>query len=410
MYRTKPFIAFSGFVLSGVAALLLAGRGDSSAKQVMLETSAPAITAAAVIERPVVEMQELSARIEAVERVEIRSRVSGFIAQVNFKPGAQVKKGDVLFVIDPRPYQAEASRTEAVMRAARSKADLAKLELDRAEKLVADKAIAQREVEERASTYKELDASAHAASAAYDAAKLNLAFTRVASPIDGRASKAEVTLGNLVDSTAVLTSVVSNDTVYASFNGDEDTFLRVGAQARSGKTVTVRAGLANEEGYPHEGTLDFVDNRLDPATGSVRMRALFRNADNTLAPGLFARVQLAPAGVAPLTLLVADRAVGTDQNRKFVYVVTADGKAAYRQVSLGPVVDGLRVVRQGLHAGEKVIVNGLQQVRPNEAVLTVTVPMDTRLTVNARQALKPDSTAPESAAQLKADASAGNKS
>jgi multidrug efflux system membrane fusion protein len=409
MHRTKSFIAFAGFALSGVAALALAGCGESSARQTAPENSAPAITAAAVIERPVVEMQELSGRIEAVERVEIRTRVSGFIAQVNFKPGALVKKGDVLFVIDPRPYHAEASRTEAVARAARSRADLAKLELDRAEKLVADKAIAQREVDERASNYKDLDASARAASAAYDAAKLNLAFTRVASPIDGRASKAEVTLGNLVDSTAVLTSVVSNDTVYASFDGDEDTFLRVGAQARIGQTVTVRAGLANEGGYPHEGALEFVDNRLDPATGSVRMRALFKNADNTLAPGLFVRVQLAPAGAAPLTLLIADRAVGTDQNRKFVYVVTPDGKAAYRQVSLGPVVDGLRVVRHGLHAGEKVIVNGLQQVRPNEAVLTVTVPMDTRLTVNARQALTPNSTAPESAAQLKADASAGNK-
>jgi multidrug efflux system membrane fusion protein len=348
-------------------------------------------------------MQEFSGRIEAVDRVEIRPRVSGFIGQVNFKPGARVKKGDVLFVIDPRPYQAEASRAEAVARAARAKADLAKLELDRAEKLVADKAIAQREVEASASSYKELEASARAAQAAYEAAKLNLVFTRIESPIDGRVSKAEVTLGNLVDSSAVLTSVVSSDSVYASFDGDEDTFLRVGAQARKGQSVTVRVGLANEDGFPHEGALEFVDNRLDPATGSVRMRAVFRNADNSLAPGLFARVQLAPAGAAPMALLVAERAIGTDQNRKFVYVVTPDGRAMYRAVSLGPVVDGLRVVRHGVSAGEKVIVNGLQQVRPNEAVLAQTVPMDTRLTVSASQA-------PKSAQHAAGPASAGDKS
>ncbi|NEX62422.1 efflux RND transporter periplasmic adaptor subunit [Noviherbaspirillum galbum] len=388
MKRQTTLIASGGLALSAIAAFVLAACGEPSAKEAPQQNAGPPITAAAVLEKPVVETQEFSGRIEAVERVEIRPRVSGFIAAVNFKPGAVVKKGDVLFVIDPRPYQAEASRTEAVANAARARADLAKLELVRADKLVAEKAIAQREADEKASAYKELEANARAAQAAYEAAKLNLGFTKVHSPIDGRASKAEVTLGNLVDGNVVLTSVVSSNPVYASFDGDEDAFLRVSAQARKGQPATVRVGLANEEGFPREGKLEFVDNRIDPATGSVRMRAVFKNDDNALAPGLFARVQLAPTGEGAKTALVAERAVGTDQNRKFVYVVTPDGKAEYRPVRLGPVVDGMRVVREGLKPGEKVIVNGLQRVRPGAPVTAETVPMDAALTVGGKEAAR----------------------
>ena len=407
MHRSQPLLA-AGFALSSLVALALSGCGEPSAQETAPPTAGPSITAAAVVERPVTETQEFSGRIEAVERVEIRPRVSGFISAVNFKPGALVKKGDVLFVIDPRPYQAEANRLDSAARAARAKADLAQVELTRAEKLVADKAIAQREVEELAANFKELDANARAAQSAFDAAKLNLAFTRVQAPIDGRASKAEVTLGNLVDSTATLTSVVSNDEVYASFNGDEDSFLRVGGQARSGKRIAVRIGLANEEGFPHAGELEFVDNRLDPTTGSVRMRAVFKNEDNAFAPGLFARVQLAPAGEGQRALLVAERAVGTDQDRKFVYVITADGKALYREVSLGPVVDGMRVVRRGLHAGERIVVNGLQQVRPGQAVSAQTVPMDAALA--ARSTSKPGARAPDVAKAGSLDAGGGKQS
>lgn len=358
------------------AAFVLSGCGQPSAQEAPKPAGGPPISAAEVLEKQVVETQEFSGRLEAVDRVEIRPRVSGFIASVNFKPGAEVKKGEVLFVIDPRPYQAEASRTEAAALAARAKADLAKLELARAEKLVAEKAIAQREADEKASSVKELEATARAAQAAYEAAKLNLGFTQVHSPISGRVSKAEVTTGNLVDGSVILTSVVSNNPIYASFDGDEDTFLRVGAQARNGKPVPVRIGLANEEGFPHEGKLEFVDNRVDPATGSVRMRATFSNADNALAPGLFTRVQLADGGGQKKAALINDRAVGTDQNRKFVYVITADGKAEYRAVRLGPVIDGLRVVREGLKPGEKIVVNGLQRVRPGAPVTAQMVPMD----------------------------------
>jgi membrane fusion protein, multidrug efflux system len=378
----------AALALSSAAALILAACGKPSAQEAPPQAAgAPPITAAAVIEKTIVETQEFSGRLEAVDRVEIRPRVAGFISAVHVKPGAEVKKGDLLFVIDPRPYQAEANRTEAAAAAARAKADLAKLELARAEKLVAEKAIAQREAEEKASSFKELDAGARAAQAAYEAAKLNLDFTRVHSPINGRVSKAEVTLGNLVDGNVVLTSVVSSNPIYASFDGDEETYLRVGALSRQGKPVTVRIGLANEAGFPHEGKLEFVDNRVDPATGSVRMRATFKNADNALAPGLFARVQLSAGngtGGETKAAMIADRAVGTDQNRKFVLVVTNEGKTEYRPVRLGPVVDGLRVVRDGVKPGEKIIVNGLQRVRPGAPVTAQTVPMDADLTVSSK--------------------------
>ena len=361
---------------AGVA-VLIAGCSDATGKAAEAQTQAqagPPVSAAVVVEKPVADTQEFSGRLEAVEHVEIRPRVSGFITAVNFKPGATVKKGDVLFVIDPRPFQAEAERADAAARSARAKAELAKLELNRAERLLGDKAIAQREYDASASAQKELEANARAAQAQYETAKLNLGYTRVVAPIDGRVSKAEITLGNLVDASSVLTSVVSTDRIYASFDGDEDTYLRVRSQAHSGQPVTVRVGLANEEGFPHEGKLEFIDNQLDTRTGSVRLRAVFANEDRSMAPGLFARVQIG-GGDKHEALLITDRAVGTDQSHKFVFVVDKDGKAEYREVKLGPVVDGLRVVKAGLKPGEKIVVNGLQRVRPGAPIAAQVVPM-----------------------------------
>jgi multidrug efflux system membrane fusion protein len=368
----RPLIA--ALALAGIA-LTLSGCDESRAAP--SAPMAPPVTAAAVIERQVSETEEFSGRLEAVERVDIRSRVGGFVVSSNFTPGSMVKKGDLLFVIDPRPFQAEASRAEAAAGSARARADLAKLELARAERLLADKAIAQREVDEKASGLKELDANVRAAQASLEAARLNVSYTRVLSPINGRVSKAEVTTGNLVDGTVILTSVVSNNPIYASFDGDEDTYLRVARVSQTGAPVLVKVGLANEEGFPHSGKLEFVDNTLDAKTGSVRMRATFDNSDNTLVPGLFARVQLGGAdGAQTRAVLISDRAVGTDQNRKFVYVVKADSTAEYRAVTLGPVIDGLRVVRTGVKPGEKIVVNGLQRVQPGAPVTVQLVAMD----------------------------------
>ncbi|TQK06989.1 MULTISPECIES: efflux RND transporter periplasmic adaptor subunit [Oxalobacteraceae] len=371
----RPLVLALG--AAGVA-ILIAGCSDATGKAdappAQAAAGGPPVSAAAVIEKQVAETQEFSGRLEAVERVEIRPRVSGFITAVNFKPGAEVKKGDVLFVIDARPYQAEADRADAAAKSARAKTELARVELARAERLLGDKAIAQREYDERASGLKELDATARAFDAQAQTARLNLSYTRVVSPIDGRVSKAEITLGNLVDASNVLTSVVSLDRIYASFDGDEETYLRVSKDAHAGRAVAVNVGLAGEEGFPHEGKLEFVDNQLDSRTGSVRMRATFDNKDRGMAPGLFARVQIG-GGSPKNALLITDRAVGTDQSRKFVFVVDKDGKAEYRAVTLGPVIDGLRVVRSGLKPGEKIVVNGLQRVRPGAPITAQTVPM-----------------------------------
>jgi multidrug efflux system membrane fusion protein len=373
MMRTLPLIA--ALTTAGLAAATLAGCNDATGKTAPPQAAGgPPVSAAAVIEKAVAETQEFSGRLEAIDVVQIRPRVSGFITAVNFKPGAEVKKGDVLFEIDPRPFQAEADRAEAAAGAARAKADLARLELARAEKLLADKAIAQREYDERAAGQKELEAGARAARAQAEAAKLNLSYTRVIAPINGRVSKAEITLGNLVDPSAVLTSVVSLDRIYASFDGDESTYLRVAKRARGGAPVAVRVGLAGEDGFPHVGKLEFVDNQLDTRTGSVRLRAVFANEDRVMAPGLFARVQIG-GGDERKELLISDRAVGTDQSHKFVFVVDANGKAERREVSLGPVVDGLRVVRDGLKPGEQIVVNGLQRVKAGAPIKAQTVPM-----------------------------------
>jgi multidrug efflux system membrane fusion protein len=374
----RPLAA--AMALAGLVAIGLAGCGPANSKAPDAAAGGPPVTAATVMEKQVNETQEVSGRLEAVERVDIRARVGGFITSVNFKPGSVVSKGDVLFVIDPRPFQAEANRAEAAAVSARAKADLARLELGRSERLLADKAIAQREVDEKSSSLKELDANVRAAQASLEAARLNLAYTKVTAPIGGRVSKAEITTGNLVDGSAILTSVVSTKDIYASFDGDEDTYLRVARVSQKGTPVVVKVGLANEAGFPHEGKLEFVDNRLDAATGSVRMRATFSNDDNTLVPGLFARVQLSGDAQAKTSVaLISERAVGTDQNRKFVYVVKADNTAEYRPVTLGPAIDGLRVVREGAKPGEKIVVNGLQRVHPGAPVTAQLVAMDADL-------------------------------
>jgi multidrug efflux system membrane fusion protein len=364
-----PFVLATGF------AALLAGCNRAPAKPALGSSAGPAISAAIAIEREVEEPQEFSGRLEAIERVDIRPRVPGFITAIRFTPGTQVRQGDVLFVIDQRPYRAEADRAEAGAQAARAKADLAKIELTRAERLLGDKAIAQREFDERAAGLKELEANARGASAQADTARLNLAYTQVTAPIDGRVSKAEITVGNLVDAAAILTSVVSMERIYASFDGDEETYLRVRTQAHNGAKVAAQVGLVGEDGFPHAGTLEFVDNQLDPRTGSVRMRAIFANTDGSMAPGLFARVRIG-GGSAHKAVLINDRAIGTDQSRKFVFVIGADSKPVYRPIKVGPLVDGLRVVRTGVSPGDKVIVNGLQRVHAGEVVTATLVPMD----------------------------------
>ena len=361
------------------AALSLSGCGKEQTAQAAAPQAPQAapVSVAEVITRQVTQERSFSGVIEAIERAQLRPRVAGTVEQVRLQPGALVHKGDVLFVIDPRPYQAEAARLEAAAASSQLKAELAQAELVRAQRLLADNAIAQRDHDERQSTARQLEAAARADKASLQSARLNLEWTQVRAPFDGRVGKAEVTTGNLVDGNTVLTTLVSANPMYVSFNGDEGTFLQVGKLARSNpKALKVRLGLANEDGFPHEGRLEFVDNQIDPQAGSVRMRAVVDNKDGLLTPGLFAKVQIGndnQAGAA--SALVAERAIGTDQNRKFVWVVGDKNLPAYRPVQLGTQVGDLRVITAGLTAGERVIVDGLQRVRPGAPVAPQLVPM-----------------------------------
>jgi RND family efflux transporter MFP subunit len=327
----------------------------------------PAVTVASVPEREVTDWDEFTGRLEAVDAVEIRPRVSGYIRRVAFAEGKEVRKGEVLFEIDPRPYEAELARAEAQLEQARTGAELAAKEVERARRLVVVQAISREEFDSRTSAEAQGGASVRAAQAAVRTAQLNLDWTRVRSPIAGRVGRAEVTAGNLVQAgppaATLLTTVVSLDPIYAYFEGDERSYLKYAALTGS----KVFIGLADEDGFPHEGRVDFVDNRLDPESGTIRARAVLSNTDHRFTPGLFARIRLA-GGKEYRAPLVVDRAVGTDQDKKFVLVLGPDSTVGYRPVQLGPLVDGLRVVTSGLQPGERVVINGLQRVRPQMKV------------------------------------------
>jgi RND family efflux transporter MFP subunit len=345
----------------------------------------PQVSVASVLSRKVTESDEFTGRFEAVERVEIRPRVSGYIASVNFTEGSEVRKGDVLFVIDPRPYEAERDRARAQLAQARSQLVLAKSERDRATSLLAQHAISQEEFDTRTAGREQAEANVAAAQAALDAAALNLSFTRVSAPISGRISRALVTSGNLVGSgQTLLTTLVSLDPIYVSFDGDEQEYLKYTkhARARQGSGApdaasVVKVGLADESGYPHQGVMVFVDNALDPATGTIRSRARLDNHERLFTPGLFARVQLL-GNASHDAVLINDSAVGTDQTVRYVLVVSSGNKIEYRPVQLGPVIDGLRVVQSGLAPGETIVVNGLQRVRPGAQIQPQRVAMGER--------------------------------
>jgi RND family efflux transporter MFP subunit len=336
-----------------------------------------AVTVAEVPQREITEWDEFTGRLEAVDQVEIRPRVSGYIKRIDFAEGKEVKKGEVLFEIDPRPYQAELERAQAELERARSAAALAKSDVQRASRLVQVQAISREEYESRTSAEDQGGATVRAAEAAVETARLNLEWTRVRSPIAGRVSNAMVTPGNLVEAgppATLLTTVVSLDPIYLYFDSDEQTFLRYANRARSsGGTnwrtarLPVYLGLANETGFPHEGRLDFVDNQVDPNTGTIRTRAVFSNKSRALTPGLFARVKLV-GDEKTNALLVRDAAIGTDQDRKFVLVLGPGDTLAYRPIVPGKLSDGLRIVTSGLKPGERVVVNGLMRVRPGMKV------------------------------------------
>jgi multidrug efflux system membrane fusion protein len=353
----------------------------------------PVVSVAKVVTREFQPWDEFTGRIAAVETVELRPRVSGYIERVAYEEGSEVEKGDLLFVIDQRRYRAVYDRAVADLERARSEARLATSELARAETLLASRAISREEFDARRAAHAQGNASVRAAAAAVEAAQLDLQFTEVRSPIAGRAGRALVTVGNLAqaDST-LLTTVVSLDPMHVYFDADEQTYLDYAAAARRGEHRTnsspVRVGLANESGFPHPGTVDFVDNQVDPRTGTIRARAVVPNADRTLTPGLFARVQLA-GGDRQAALLIDEKAVLTDQDRKYVYVLGPNDVAVRKDVVLGRKDGGLRVVERGLEPDETVIVHGVQKVffagmpvAPQEIVMGEAAPDGLRMAAN----------------------------
>jgi multidrug efflux system membrane fusion protein len=356
--------ALPAVVLAALTAL--AAAGCSSEASPAAGPPPPEVSVAGVLSRTVGQWDDFTGRVAAVESVELRPRVSGYVQRVAYAEGQEVRKGDLLFVVDPRPYQAALDRAQADLARARAEARLAQAQDARAQSLIDAKAISREEFEQRKANSAGADAAVRAAEAAVAAARLDLQFTQVRSPIAGRAGRALVTEGNLAQADAtLLTTVVSQDPVFVYFETDEQTWLRYAALARKGERSDtgnpVRVGLANEAGYPHAGSVDFIDNQVDPRTGTLRARAVLRNPDRLFTPGLFARVQLQGGG-ARQALLVDDKAVLTDQDRKYVYVLGEGNTAQRKDVVLGRSVDGLRVVASGLSAGDKVIVQGVQKV------------------------------------------------
>ena len=346
------------------------------------------VTVAPAIGKQVTDWDEFTGHFESVDAVDIRPRVSGFVQRVAFTEGAIVRRGDPLFYIDARPYQAEVDRAAAELERARTRAQLAQGEQERAQRLVATQAISREELDSRTSGKAEGEAAVRAAAAALETAKLNLEWTVVRAPITGRVSRAAVTPGNLVQagppSATLLTTIVSLDPIYVYFDSDEQAYLKYVNSIRSrGAELPVYIGLTNETGFPHKGKLDFVDNRLDAGAGTIRVRAVIQNPAQLFVPGLFARVRLVGTEQRPVTL-IQDQAVGTDQDRKFVLVLKPDSSVEYRPVTLGRLVDGLRAVNSGLAPGENVVINGLLRVRPGMKVLAKRATMSDSATLAAR--------------------------
>jgi len=358
--------ARSRFVLPVIAAAALAISACSRGGAQAAAPPPPEVDAAQVVVKPVRQWDEFSGRIAATDAVDVRARVSGYIDRIAFKEGNEVKAGDLLLVIDPRPYRAAYDSTVAQLARARAAEQLAQEQEQRAQALIAANAISREEFDTLRAGSTQSSADVRAAEAAVAAAKLNLGFTEVRSPIAGRVSRAILTLGNLAQADqSVLTNVVSQDPVYVYFQPDEQTFLRYAELARKGERAKsanpVRVGLANDKNYPYTGTVNFINNQVDPATGTINLRAVVPNPDRIFTPGLYARVQL--EGSADLTaILIDDKAVMTDQDRKYVYVVGPENKAVRKDVTLGDFADELRIVRSGLGANDKVIVAGLQKI------------------------------------------------
>jgi RND family efflux transporter MFP subunit len=377
----------------GVWLALVAVFGCTQQEQGAAKIPPTEVTVAKPLQRDVAEYEEFTGRTEAVESVEIRVRVTGYLEKIYFQEGGDVKADDPLFEIDARPYQAQYDMAAARVKLSEAQVELQKAELARNEPLAKKGAISQADFDKIVASAKEAAASVESAKANLESADLNLKFTKLSSPIAGRVSRTLMTKGNLVTAdTTALTNIVSQDPMYTYFDVDERTVLRLMQMVKEGKLPArhdasespLAMALANDVGFPHQGVIDFVDNQVDSSTGTVKVRAKFPNpAEKTgthpLAPGFFVRVRI-PIGQPHPALLVAERAIGTDQGQKYLLVVNAKNEVEYRPVKLGKLENGLRVIEEGLQGGEQVIVIGLQRARPGKTVEPKAVDMTSFLT------------------------------
>jgi len=368
------------FVTVAILSILLAAAGCK--KKSAAQPPPLPVNVLSVVEKEVNEWDEFTGRLEAVESVEIRPRVSGYITEIHFEAGAMVKKGDLLYVIDPRPYQADFDRAAAEVERMQAQVKLSQIELDRAKELRAKNTISASEFDQKAATYQGSAAAASSAEAAKNSAALNLEFTQVKSPIDGRVSDARITVGNLVQPgpgpESVLTTVVSVDPIYAKVDADENAVLKYVKLSEEGKRVSARTQkipafveLGNETDFPHEGVVDFVDNRLDPGTGTVRARVVLKNWNpNLITPGFFVRVRI--AGATPYrAALIADKVISSQQGLKYAFVVKPDNTIERRSLETGTIFEGKRIVKTGLKDGEKVVSTRLQLLQAGMHVTPV---------------------------------------
>jgi RND family efflux transporter MFP subunit len=370
--------SMSGAVVALAFAILLAGCGESQ-KQAAAPPP-PAVTVAKAVKRPVIDFDEYVGRFVAVNSVEVRARVSGYLDAVHFKDGQRVKQGDLLFTIDKRPFQNSVAQASATLTQAKSNLSFTEADFTRGQQLVRDKTITDQTFEQRSQAFRNAQASVSGAEAALRTAQLDLEFTELRAPIDGRIGDRRVSPGNLVTggsggNTTLLATIVSTDPIRFEFTFDEASYLRYERLAKGGQDIASRGGgvkvelkLIDEAEFTHTGNMDFVDNVIDRSTGTIRGRGVFDNPNGVFTPGMFARVRV-PASPSYDALLVPDAAIGTEQARKYVMVVGADNTAATKYVTLGQATpDGLRVIKSGLGADDRVIVNGLMRARPGQKV------------------------------------------
>ncbi len=377
MRKTKLSIGLSVLLLG--TALLTACSGEAPQ-----QPPPPQVNVAQVVQKKVQLWDEFSGRIEAVDTVELRPRVSGYLSAVHFQEGSEVKRGQRLFSIDDREYRAAVDSAKANVARAQSRVNLARTEMARSERLIKEQATSQGELDQRRGELQQAQADMSAMQAAVTQAQLNLSFTQILSPISGRIGAALVKPGNLVSpGTSLLSTVVTMDPILVTFEGDEQVYLKYQTMSQNGQRQSsrdarnpVQVGLANETGFPHKGEMVFVDNQLNAGTGTIRAKAQLRNADGVFTPGLFARVRLLGSGEQTV-MLIHEMAVSTDQDRKFVYVLGDKNSTVRKDVVLGEAVDGLRVVRKGLTPKDIVVVNGVRKIFfPGAPVEPITVPMD----------------------------------